>query len=256
MSFFANFKALGAVLGLFALFGCKEQQSSQTSQNSQKSKIVVVTSADNPPFSYHRFGRITGFEIALVKKIAKDLGAEVEIKDLSFETLVAALQSKTADLAIASLEPTAERQKVVTFSVPYHHSLSVVVFSKNAPLQKVEELTKQTIGVQAGSTYESYAQKEIQPKVDQSKIHSLTKIPELILALKNKQIQALITGIIEVDSLIKNHPDLDYFKVAGSETTYAIAFPKDSPWIEKFNTVLEKFKKDGTLEKLVKEFLK
>ena len=57
-------------------------------------KIILGTSADYPPYEFHALidgkDTIVGFDIELAKEIAKDLGVELEIKDMSFDGLLAA----------------------------------------------------------------------------------------------------------------------------------------------------------------------
>ena len=80
-------------------------------------KIVLGTSADYPPYEFHEtingVDTIVGFDIEIAKVIAKELGVELEIKDMSFDGLLAALQSGTVDMVIAGMSATPERQKSV-----------------------------------------------------------------------------------------------------------------------------------------------
>jgi ABC-type amino acid transport substrate-binding protein len=249
-------RPIGMLLCCSALItGCKEQQHT-SSTSAQSKKLVVVTSADTPPFSYHRLGRITGFEIALIKKIAKELGTEIEIRDAGFETLLPTLQKREADLAISALEATPDRQIHADFSKPYYRSTKAILVPKGSPIQKVEDLVNQIIGAQTGTTYESYVTQSIQSLAAGAKVHTSATVNDLIQALKNKQIGAIIAGAVELDSLIKNHPDFGYFELVGSEADYAIAFPKGSDLVHRVNTILDKFSTDGTIESLKKEFIK
>ena len=56
-------------------------------------KIILGTSADYPPYEFHALidgkDTIVGFDIEIAKEIAKDLGVELEIKDMSFDGLLA-----------------------------------------------------------------------------------------------------------------------------------------------------------------------
>ena len=64
-------------------------------------KLVVGTNAAFPPFEYiGDDGKPDGFDIALIKAIGDELGLEVEIQDMEFDSLVASIGSKI-DVAIA-----------------------------------------------------------------------------------------------------------------------------------------------------------
>lgn len=57
-----------------------------------KGKLVVGTSADYPPYEFHKEidgkDQIVGFDISVAKEIAKDLGVELEVKDMDFDGLL------------------------------------------------------------------------------------------------------------------------------------------------------------------------
>ena len=76
-------------------------------------KIILGTSADYPPYEFQALidgkDTIVGFDIELAKEIAKDLGVELEIKDMSFDGLLAALASGNVDMVISGMTPTEYR---------------------------------------------------------------------------------------------------------------------------------------------------
>ncbi len=75
----------------------------------------MATSADYPPYEFHKVvngkDEIVGFDIEIAKEIAKQLGVELEIKDIKFDGLLAALQGGTVDMVISGMTPTEERKK-------------------------------------------------------------------------------------------------------------------------------------------------
>ena len=78
---------------------------------------IVGTSADFPPFEYVEEGEYVGFDIELIKEIGKLKGFEVEVKDLSFDSLIPALKTGNIDIIIAAMTITEERQQVVDLSI-------------------------------------------------------------------------------------------------------------------------------------------
>jgi ABC-type amino acid transport substrate-binding protein len=58
-----------------------------------------------------------GFDIEIAKEIAKDLGVELEIKDMKFDGLLAALETGNIDFVAAGMTPTEERKKNVELPV-------------------------------------------------------------------------------------------------------------------------------------------
>src|SRR5690554_3892120 len=68
-------------------------------------KIVLGTSADYPPYEFHKEIKgkdsIVGFDISIAKEVAKDLGVDLEIKDMEFGGLLADLKTDKVDFVIA-----------------------------------------------------------------------------------------------------------------------------------------------------------
>ncbi|MCS4517195.1 transporter substrate-binding domain-containing protein [Clostridium botulinum] len=128
---------------------------------------------------------IVGFDITIAKEIAKDLGVKLEIKDMKFDGLLAALQSGNVDIVIAGMNPTEDRKKSVDFSKIYYQAIqSVVVRAEDKDkFKSLEEFKGKKIGVQKGTTQEEVAKKEM----TNSEIKSLGKVTDLVLELQNKK---------------------------------------------------------------------
>ena len=84
-------------------------------------KVVMVTSADYPPYEFRDTASgnndIIGFDVDIAKYITKELGLELSITDTDFNGIIPALQSKRADFAMAGMTPTAERKKMLTLAI-------------------------------------------------------------------------------------------------------------------------------------------
>lgn len=115
-------------------------------------KYVVGTSADFPPFEYVQSGEFMGFDIDLIKAIAAEMGFEIEIRDMSFDSLIAALVSGNLDIVISGMTITAERAEVVSFSKPYWTADQSVVVREDSDLTVTVLFGKHSIGVQTGTT--------------------------------------------------------------------------------------------------------
>lgn len=92
--------------------------------------IKLGTNAAFPPFEYVEGSSIVGFDITMGQKIAKDLNKKLEVIDMEFGSLIAALQSGTIDFIAAGMSVTDERKKNVDFSEPYFSSKQVIIVKK------------------------------------------------------------------------------------------------------------------------------
>ena len=127
---------LAALMVIFPVVagGAKDSKSGSALDKIKASgKIILGTSADYPPYEFHALvdgkDTIVGFDIELAKEIAKDLGVELEIKDMSFDGLLAALVSGNVDMVISGMTPTEERRQNVDFSDIYYQAVHGAVGS-------------------------------------------------------------------------------------------------------------------------------
>ena len=63
-----------------------------------------------------------GYDVMMAKKIADELGYELQIVKLDWDSLVPAVQSGTVDCVIAGQSITSERLEMVDFSNPYYYA--------------------------------------------------------------------------------------------------------------------------------------
>lgn len=228
---------------------------SEITENNGYQKIVVATSADNPPFSFintQEGGALQGFEIDLMQAIAEKMGVSLEIRDMDFPSIIASLQSGRVDMGIAGFEKTPERSQNVDFSFPYHEAQRFLL--SLSPIQgPPPEWAGKKIGAQLGTAHEAFL-KDIQKKYPSLQIASYNRIGEMIQDLKNKRIDwALVDR-----SLGKTLAQKEFFypfEVAVSGDIYVIAFPKNSSLRDKVNHALDQLEKEGVIDELTLKWL-
>ena len=225
----------------------------------QKTTLILATSGDNPPFEFHdtKNGKdqITGADIDLAHALAQELGITLETRDTDFSSLIPTLQAHRADFAMALLTPTEERKKNVSFSDCYFISRLSLVTLKNRTIHHEEDLEGKKIGVQLGSNNERVA-KELASKIKDLQIVSLNRLGELIQEVRTKRIDAVLVEVTPAKAYAEAHKDLNYNTLEEHQSNFAIAFPKDSPWIERFNQALKKLKSRGKIEEIMRKWLK
>lgn len=223
-----------------------------TAQSNAGKKLVMVTSADYPPYQFRQTdngsSEIVGFDIDIAKYIAKKLGYELEIKDTDFNAIIPALQSGRADFAMSGMTPTAERKKNVAFSSLYYEAKNTIVSQKSSSLKNPTDLAGKKVGVELGTTQEKTAKalKDVQ-------VVALNRPGSIIQDLKTKRLDAAILEDTVAKGYIANNPELTYNPIptTSEEAGSAIAFPKNSPLVNSFNQVLREMKQTGELQKLV-----
>lgn len=92
--------------------------------------IKMGTNAAFPPFEYIEGTDPVGFDVTMSEMIARDFGKKLQVVDMAFDGLIAALQSDAIDFIAAGMTATAERRKNVDFSEPYYSSNQVIIVRK------------------------------------------------------------------------------------------------------------------------------
>lgn len=127
-------------------------------------KIVVGTSADYAPYeSIDENGNFVGFDMDLIRAVGEKLGVEVEIVDMPFDSLIAAVQQGKIDAVIAAMQATAERDQQVDFTIPYRMTKDAFVAAGDSTLviEQPEDAAGYRIGAQTGTVQEGWIQKNL-----------------------------------------------------------------------------------------------
>lgn len=193
-------------------------------------KIVLGTSADYPPYEFiievDGSLEVVGFDIDIAREIANDLGVELEIRDMDFDGLLAALVAGNIDFIVAGMVPTEERKESVDFSIPYYSAEQrfLVRAEDAAELSTVESLTGKRIGAQISTVQEQIATEQIQ---DPAELRFLSRINDLVLDLKSDRIDGIVLVGPVADSYAKADAQLELSQISfGQEDGVAIAIAK------------------------------
>lgn len=247
---FGNGFLILLVIGLLAACGGGNAERSNGSSDGDKKVIRMATSADYEPFeSINESGEFVGFDIDLAQAIADELGYKLEITDMEFNGLIGALQSNKADMVLSGMNATEDRKKNVDFSKEYLPAHSTFIATPDKAIHSLEELEGKTIGVQLGSIQQEGIEKLKNEYNIEIKI--VDKTPLLVQEILANKIDIayvdkdVAKGYIEAEGLV------GFDDPSTSVPGYAIAFPKGSELVDEVNKVLEQFKSDGTLQKLI-----
>ena len=260
--------ALGLVAVLATgLVGCGNKSSDNSGGNQtaleqikKNKKLVVATSPDYPPFEFmvseNGKSKIVGADIDLAQKIADMLGVELELKAMDFDALLPALQAGKVDMVITGMTPNEKRKKAVDFSdIYFKGENAVIVNAKDAgKFTSEDQLKKAKLGVQKGSTQETYVKDNL--KVTNYK--ALVAVPDLIADMKNGNIDAVVLNS-KVAGI--NVTKYDGIKVVenlkltsgGDEEAMAVAIKKgnNADLIKLTNEVIKELQDSGEYDKIL-----
>ena len=223
-------------------------------------KIVMATDAAWAPFEYiGADGEVTGSDIELGRYIADALGVELEILNASFDTLSTYIDSGDADMIIAAMTITEERQQTLDFSMPYTvASQYIIVPQEDDKVACVEDMAGYRIGTHLGTTGDFLVCDAID--LPDGVLHDTgatyaqyKSLPDATVEMKNGKIDAIVCDVLLAENLCALNPELKCFELVykdGSKTDeeYGIAVKKGDPlFVEAINSVIEPLLADGTL---------
>jgi polar amino acid transport system substrate-binding protein len=257
LSMLLTFAACGAKPAAAVATPEVQKAATKIEQIKAKGKLVLGTSADYPPYEFHKAingkDEIVGFDIEIAKAIAKDLGVELEIKDMKFDGLLAALVVDDIDFIVAGMVPKEERKQSVDFSIQYYEAeQNVLVRTEDAgKITSVEALKGLKVGAQKSTVQEDLAKE----KTEAAEVKSLSKITDLVLELQNGKIDAVVLVGPVANAYAKQNPKLTVSGISlGAEEGVAVAVNKGTPdLLEAINKSLDTMMKAGTIDKFIQE---
>ncbi len=217
-------------------------------------ELVIATSPDFPPFEELVDGKVVGIEVDILELICKELGVELKIEQMDFDSVLPGIQAGKYDVGVSGITVTAEREKNSLFSVPYYEAAQAIVVLEGSDIAKKADLDGKKISAQTGTTAESYCMDN-----DYS-VSAFSANSDAQSALTAGKVDAWVidnlTAIDMVDTYNKSNPDKKLVILEEVMTTepYAFAFCFGSEdLVEEVNKILEKLMEDGTIEKIFEE---
>lgn len=148
-----SFAACGGDNGESADTEGEQAQTQSLDAIKEAGEIVMFTNAEFPPFEYRDDNNeIAGVDVDIANEIAKDIGVELVIEDVNFDSIVTSVQSGKAAFGAAGMTVTDERKENVDFSIEYVTSKQYVILPEGATITSIEDLDGMNIGVQSGTT--------------------------------------------------------------------------------------------------------
>ena len=166
-------------------------------------KITIGVFSDKNPFGYvDNNGEFQGYDVYFAKRIAEDLGVELELTPVEAASRVEFLETAKVDIILANFTVTDERKEKVDFALPYMKVALGVVSPDSAVITDVEQLNDKTLIVVKGTTAESFFTANY-PDV---KLQKYDEYNEAYSALQDGRGDAFSTDNTEVLAWSMNNP--------------------------------------------------
>jgi arginine/lysine/histidine/glutamine transport system substrate-binding and permease protein len=173
-----------------------------------RGKLIIATDATYPPFEFVDKEVLQGFDIDLGNEIGKELHLKVQWSPMAWSGVLAAPETRKADLIMSGMTITEERKKGYGFSRPYFLSGQVIARRRgDAGLRGPRDLRGKTVAVQQETTGQKAAEKLGLPADHIKKFETLQ---DALVDVINKRSDAAIGDLPALQWLIsKSYPNLE-----------------------------------------------
>lgn len=250
-------------LALFSLFSwlvfsyssTQATEKSQLATSDQVASIVkrgtlrVGVKQDVPNFGYRdpESNEYTGLEIEIARKIADELGVDIELTPVTAQTRGALLDNGQLDMVIATFTITEERKKLYNFTTPYYTDANGFLVKKSSGISSWEDLDGKTIGVTQGSIQQGLLTDLAIDKGISLNFTELGSNPEVVVSLAAQRVDAfsidksILSGFIGKSNEIL---DLSY-----NPSQYGIVTKKSNTDLHAYlDALVMEWETDGTLQ--------
>ena len=224
-------------------------------------KIVLGTSADYQPFEYYDESyEIIGFDAALARNLGERLGLDVELVDIAFEGLPAALQVGQIDAAIAAISVTPERQAILDFTNVYYSGQDAILAREGSGIPTIvapAQLAQYRVAAQRGTIYATWVQKTLIDSglMPQTNLLLYDKAGEAVRDLRENRNDLVILDKLAADEYILAGGVVSVGQSLNTQL-FAIALPKGAATLQaKLNAALTELQNDGTIARLTDVYL-
>lgn len=231
----------------------------ETTKTSDSDTLVMATNATFPPYEYVDGEECKGIDIEIAQAIADAMGKKLEVDDIDFDSIIPAITTGKADMALAGMTVTDERKENVDFSDSYATGVQVIIVPEDSDITGPDDLANdKMIGVQQGTTGHIYCS-DTPEKGGFGEDH-VTAYPNgasAIQALQTGKVDAVVIDNEPAKAFVAENPGLKILDTEYVTEDYAIAVKKgNTELLNQINETLAKLKADGTLQSIIDKYIK
>lgn len=270
--------ALVMVLGLFA--ACSKAPAEETKANTEatttaapteeatteaapafttvtEGKLTMATNAYFPPYEFYEGDKIVGIDAEIAEAIANELGLELVISDMQFDSIITAVKEGSADFGLAGMTITEERLEEVDFSISYASGVQSIIVKEGSPITSVDDLYAEgaayKVGVQLGTTGDIYATDDFGDDL----VTQYTNGNEAVVALLGGDIDCVIIDNEPAKAFVEKNEGLVILETSYADEDYAACFAQENDALkDAVDAAIMKLTEDGTIETIIAKYIK
>lgn len=223
-------------------------------------KLTMSTNATFPPYEMLADdGSFEGIDVEVAGAIAEKLGLELQIDDMSFDAALLAVQgdSPKADIVMAGVTVTEDRQLVMNFSDSYATGIQVVIVKEGSDIKSIDDLEGKKIGTQMGTTGYIYCSDTPENGgYGEENVIAYDSGITAVQALVNGQVDCVVIDNEPAQAYVKANAGLSILDTEFSNEDYAIGINKGNACLlAAVNAAMAELKADGTFQNIVDKYI-
>ena len=238
--------ALTLAMAMVCFAGCGKTSNEETKQDTKQEaatpapetgKVLKMgTNAAFPPYEYKEGDKFVGIDVDIAEALAKELGAKLEVVDMEFDSIIPAVDKGEVD-----------------FTSSYATGVQVVIVKDGSDIKDLDSLKGKKIGTQLGTTGDTYAKDDFGAE----NVVSYGKGADAVIALNGGDVDAVIIDNEPAKVFVEENTGLKILDTEYAVEDYAIAVKKgNTAFVDEINAALEKLTADGTIDNIIKKYIK
>ena len=223
-------------------------------------KLTMSTNATFPPYEMLADdGSFEGIDVEVAGAIAEKLGLELQIDDMGFDAALLAVQgdSPKADIVMAGVTVTEDRQLVMNFSDSYATGIQVVIVKEGSDIKSIDDLEGKKIGTQMGTTGYIYCSDTPENGgYGEENVIAYDSGITAVQALVNGQVDCVVIDNEPAQAYVKANAGLSILDTEFTNEDYAIGMNKGNACLlAAVNAAMAELKADGTFQSIVDKYI-
>ena len=218
-------------------------------QVKEAGELVVATSPDFPPFESLEGDEVVGIEVEILKLICKELGVELKIEQMDFDSVLLGVQSAKYDCGMSGITVTPDRQKNMLFTDAYYVAAQVIVVKEDSSIKGKADLEGKKVSVQTGTTADEGC---TDAGLD---VQAFNANADAKAALTTGKVDAWVVDNLTALQMVEEGDGLVVLDENMTDEPYAFAFAFGSEdLVDEINKILGKLIEEGKIQKIFEDF--
>ena len=250
-------KLFALVLAIAMIMTCSLAMADRLADIQAAGKLVVATSPDWPPYEYiDDDGNVVGTDVLMMQWMADQLGVELEIQSMAFDTCLAAVGRGDVDMMIAGLTYDEERTNAMDLTGVYWNEGDQGLLVKKgmgATYNSAEAFAGKTVAAQNGTNQQIMVEEQLAGAT----LELVTKIPDGVNMVKNGRVDALAVPKTVYDSVLAENDDLEIAEFAFDFEggNYIASVKGEEALTEKIQEMIDQINEEGLYQQWVDQIL-